>query len=218
MYPMMLDVSDRQVVIVGAGLVAARKAAGLVQSGARRVRCVAPEFHPGIPQSVERVVARYEPSHLDDAALAFAATNDASVNAAVVRDARARGILVNRAGATEDESAGDFTIPAEFHEAGIVLTVSAGGSPALARMIRSTLQQHWDPRWSRAAAAMSMLRPEILGRDELPEEKRRQIFRWFASPEAMDLLAGLPVESDVDADVAALRSWIRELFPELKCD
>src|SRR4051794_38596804 len=100
-YPLMLDVDHRLVVIVGGGVVAGRKARGLIECGASRVRCVSPTFDAGIPDGVERIVARYEPRHLDGASLAFAATDDPAVNAAVVRDGRARGVLVNRADATD---------------------------------------------------------------------------------------------------------------------
>jgi hypothetical protein len=51
----MLDVTDRLVVIVGGGPVAARKAAGVLEAGATRVRCVAPAFDPAVPETVERV-------------------------------------------------------------------------------------------------------------------------------------------------------------------
>src|SRR6478609_7363439 len=96
-YPLMLDVSDRLIVIVGGGAVAARKAAGLIECGATRIRCVSPTFEPKMPPGVERIDGRYGPHHLDGAGLVFAATDDPAVNAAVVRDARNRGILVNRA-------------------------------------------------------------------------------------------------------------------------
>ena len=47
-YPLMLDVTDRLVVVVGGGAVAARKVAGLLAAGARRVRVVAPRLHPDL--------------------------------------------------------------------------------------------------------------------------------------------------------------------------
>src|SRR5690242_5848317 len=107
----MLDVTDRLVVIVGGGPVAARKAAGVLEAGATRVRCVAPAFDPAVPESVERVEETYEPRHLDGAGLVFAATDLPAVNDAVVRDARARGVLATRAD-SDEEDPGDFTVPA----------------------------------------------------------------------------------------------------------
>src|SRR6187431_597410 len=103
----MLDVSDRVIVIIGGGKVAARKAAGLLAAGATRVRAVAPSFDAEFPPSAQKVVGMYLPEHLEGAQLVFAATDDATVNETIVRDARARGILVNSA-----DGEGDFSVPA----------------------------------------------------------------------------------------------------------
>ena len=43
-YPLLLDVTDRPVVIIGGGGVASRKAEGLLEAGATRIRMVAPSF------------------------------------------------------------------------------------------------------------------------------------------------------------------------------
>ena len=204
-YPMMLDVSDRLVVIVGGGGVAARKASGLIECGATRLRCVSPAFDDRIPADVERVEARYEPGHLDGAGLVFAATDDPAVNEAVVRDARTRGLLVNRADADDDEP-GDFVTPARFAMSAVTVTVSAG-SPALAVLIRNGIAQRWDPDWSRMADAMQSLRPLIVARRDLHVRRRRQIFRELATDEATDVLAV--------GGVAALRAWLIAKYPEL---
>jgi precorrin-2 dehydrogenase/sirohydrochlorin ferrochelatase len=205
-YPMMLDVRDRLVVIIGGGEVALRKAVGLIECGGKRIRCVAPEFDLGLPLGVERVQERYEPRHLDGAGLVFAATDDPAVNAAVVRDARARGVLVNRADAG-DEEPGDFNVPARLRLSGVTVTVSAG-SPALSVMIRDGLAYQWDERWSRMAEAMQTLRPMILARTDIPQDRRRAMLRDLASPEALDYLA-------IGKDFA-LKRWLVDRYPELK--
>ncbi|RDJ94306.1 NAD(P)-dependent oxidoreductase, partial [Lacticaseibacillus rhamnosus] len=62
-----------------------------------------PAFDPQMPAKVERIHETYESRHLDGAFLVFAATDNAEVNNQVVRDARARKQLVNRADADDDE-------------------------------------------------------------------------------------------------------------------
>src|SRR3954454_1471168 len=146
-YPILLDLTDRLVVIVGGGAVAVRKAAGVLDAGATRVRCVSPTFHPDLPAAVERVPEAYRPEHIESAGLVFAATDSAEVNDAVVRDASTRGIWVNRADA-DDGQPGDFTVPARLREGPVTVTVSAGGSPALAAAIRDGVAARWDPRWT----------------------------------------------------------------------
>lgn len=203
---MMLDLSERVVVIVGGGAVAARKARGLIEAGAGCVRCVAPTFHEGIPAEVQRVGESYRAAHLDGAALVFAATDRADVNDAVVRDAHARNLLVNRADAGADtDSPGDFVIPATHVSGALTLTVSAG-SPALSAFVRDRLAASVDPRWEMMATLMRALRPRVLSAG-LEIEKRREIFRDLATDAALAVLG--------DGGPDALRAWLRERHPEL---
>lgn len=203
-YPINLDVTGRTILIVGGGHVAARKARGLIEAGAGLVRCVAPAFCEELPAAVDRVRGTYCPDHLTGATLVFAATDRADVNEAVVRDAHARNLLVNRADA-DDEEPGDFALPARFRRGDVTVTVSAG-SPALAAMIRDRLEQTFDPRWAQMAEAMRDLRPWIksAGGDIAT---RRIIFRELATDEALALLA--------DRGPAGLREWLLARHPEL---
>ena len=196
-YPIMLDVTDRPVVIIGGGAVAARKAAGVLEAGATRVRCVSPTFDPDLPAAVERVEATYEAAHLDGAALVFAATDLPAVNDAVVRDARSRGVLVSRADADEQDP-GDFTVPAKWRSGPATLAVSAGGSPTLAAMVRDRLAEKWDPRWTRMAEVMAWVRPRLRDAATIAPTLRREILRDLASDEAVEVLGTGGVKELVD--------------------
>jgi precorrin-2 dehydrogenase/sirohydrochlorin ferrochelatase len=184
-YPLMLDVSRRLVVIVGGGAVAARKAKGLLEAGASRIRMISPEFCDAVPAAVERVIERYAPGHLEGAGLVFAATDQADVNSSVVRDAHQLGLLVCRADSSEEDS-GDFATPALFREEALVITVSTGGSPTLAAAVRDELAARLDPRWIKMARAMRELRPRATM--IVCVNKRRELLRDMASAEAMDVL------------------------------
>ena len=198
-YPLMLDLRDRLVVIVGGGAVAARKARGLIEAGAMRVRVVSPIFGGEMPAQVERVTHEYSPQWIEGATLVFAATDNAGVNDQVVRDARRLGILVNRAD-SDEENPGDFTTPAVHRDGELTITVSAS-SPALSAAIRDRLAQRCEPKWTKMAAAMRELRPRILAGDA-PIEYRRNAFRDLASEQAMEILDRQGVEE--------LWAWLRE--------
>jgi precorrin-2 dehydrogenase/sirohydrochlorin ferrochelatase len=198
----MLDLTGRLVVIVGGGNVAMRKTIGLLAAGAGRVRVVSPKFHAQLPVGVERVVGEYEAGHLDGAALVFAATDNAQVNAAVVADARHRGIWVNRA----DSDDGDFSTPAVLREDAVTIAVATAGSPAIAATIRDQIKQTLDGRWGALAEAMKNLRPIILAA-KLPEEVRRELFREFAGEEAAELAR----HGDIGELEARIRSRIKAL-------
>lgn len=204
-YPVLLDVTRWTVVIIGGGAVAARKARGLLESGAARVRCVAPQFCAEMPAAIERVPQTYRPEHLNGANLVFAATDQPQVNQTVVRDAHTLGLLANRADADEDEP-GDFTVPAQLRRGAAVITVSAG-SPALAALIRDRLDELFDPRWQHMADAMQQLRPLVRSAG-VETAVRRQVFRELATEEALNVLA--------DRGTGGLYDWLLERHPELR--
>ena len=187
-YPLLLDVSDRLIVIVGGGEVAVRKAQGLVDSGAKSVRVVAPRFHERMPQGVQRIAESYRREHLAGASLVFASTDDPAVNEQVVADARAMNLLVCRADA-DDANAGDFATPAMIRKDPVLITVSTGGSPALAAKLRDAIEPSIDERWIAMAKLMQTLRPRIHAIESLSPSRRREIFRYLASDEAIDTLA-----------------------------
>ena len=203
-YPIVLDLRDRLVVIVGGGAVAVRKAQGLLASGAGRIRVVAPACHPDLPPQVQRVQDVYRTEHLAGALIVFAATDSPGVNDAVVQDARRIGALVCRADVDED-NAGDFATPAMMRDGPLLITISSGGSPALSALNSDRLAAAMDPRWSQMAQAMQSLRPLI--RAKLPPPRRAEAFRLLCSDAAMDELAREGIEG--------FTAWLRGKYPEL---
>ncbi len=201
----MLDISTRPIVIIGGGNVAIRKTKTLLESGATQIRVVAPNVSDKIPQSVQLIRENYQPHHLDNASLVFAATDSPDVNQQIVTDAQARNLLVCRADATED-SAGDFSTPAILRKGQVTVTIAAG-SPALSALIRDQLANLWDRRWSAMAQAMESFRPQILASSLRPDE-RTQIFRELATQEALDILEA--------TGLAGLQSWLSNRHPEVQ--
>ena len=198
-YPLLLDVTDRRVLIVGGGAVAARKAKGLLDAGAGRVKVVSPRFCVEMPEAVERLTATYSIEQLDGIGLVFAATDSAEVNDAVVAACRARGILVSRAD-SDEERPGDFVTPARFVEGDVVVTVSAGGNPALSVLIRDGLKNAFDARWVKMAEAMEVLRPRVLA-SGWDIARRRDALRALATESALAVLESKGVDG--------LWDWVR---------
>lgn len=70
--------------------------------------------------------------------VAFVATDDAGVNAAVYQEGKSRGVWVNVA---DDPQHCDFILPAVLRRGDLMVAVSTGGkSPALSRKIREELE------------------------------------------------------------------------------
>ncbi|HEX3150682.1 MAG TPA: bifunctional precorrin-2 dehydrogenase/sirohydrochlorin ferrochelatase [Gemmataceae bacterium] len=181
MFPIMLDVRDRQVLVVGGGAVGQRKARGVLEAGAR-VTLVCLE-NPLIELSA-RLDWRTEPyrtEHLNGKSLVFAAAT-VTVNENVVADARARGIWVNAATAPE---AGDFVLPAVARRGLIELAVgTGGGSPALATRIRDLLANFVDDSLVAWVDLVAELRDEILA--NVVAERRPQLWHELTTREWLD--------------------------------
>ena len=201
-YPVMLDVSDRLIVIIGGGEVAARKAVALLNAGATKVRVVAPSLTTTMPSEIEHVPANYERAHLAEAGLAFAATNNPDVNAAVVADARAAGIPVNRADAGRE---GDFTVPAVLRRGAITVAVSCNGVPALAVKVRDEIEGALGP-WLKLADFSQSLRPRIIAHIS-DQDRRGGALRDLATDAAADAAS---------RGEAALNDWLAARYPELR--
>lgn len=148
-YALMLDLSGKHVVIVGAGPVAEWKLTQLLETGAI-LTVVSPEATAAIQAWSDSGVVQwkqrtFEDGDIEGASLIFTATNVSPVNEHVCALARARGIWVNN---VDDAELGDVIIPAQFRRGTLHLAVTTGGaSPVLASEISRDLQQKYGPEY-----------------------------------------------------------------------
>ncbi len=164
-FPIVLTgLAARRCVVIGGGAVATRKAAALVEAGARPV-VIGPELTPELEGmaaagQVEALRRPYRPGDLAGAALAIAATDDRAVNVAVSEEAQGRGIPVN---VVDDPDLCTFIFPAVLRRGELVVAVSTGGgSPALGRHVREVLEATLDPAYGDLLAILAELRPWAL--------------------------------------------------------
>ncbi len=163
-YPILLEGSLIEALIVGGGSVAERKAGGLLECGAR-VRVVAPGISPGLKELALRharlsIVDRaYQNGDIGTATLIIAATSDRVVNSRVAAEARADGRMVITADAAGHGSCTSMAV----HRVGtLVVGVSAGGVPSAAARIRDALALQFDQRYAAALQTVSNLRRRLL--------------------------------------------------------
>ena len=147
--PVNLLVAGRRCVVVGAGRVAARKVAGLLDAAAV-VHIVAPVVGPEVAgwRDTGRVTVDerpFRPGDLDGAWLATTATPDPAVNAAVYEAGEARRVFVN---AADDPAHSSFTLMSVVRQGDLVVTIGTGGrSPALATYLKDHVATEMGPEW-----------------------------------------------------------------------
>jgi uroporphyrin-III C-methyltransferase/precorrin-2 dehydrogenase/sirohydrochlorin ferrochelatase len=135
-FPLLLDLTGRRVVVVGAGGVGARRARSLREAGAD-VFVVAPRVAEELSALGVSVAARaFKVSDLDGAWLAMACTDDRAVNAAVEAAARARQIFCVRADAAADGTA--RTAAVARHD-GLTVAVNGDADPGRAVALRDAI-------------------------------------------------------------------------------
>jgi len=165
-YPVFLDIAGKAVVVIGGGQVALRKVEGLLDAGTQ-VTVVSPALHPDLETlvaagRVRHIAREYSPGDLEGYLLAFVGTDDRSVNAAVAREGKQRGVWVN---AVDDPANCDFIMPGIVRRGDIILAVStSGGSPAMARKLREDLEQFLTPEYALMLDLVAQVRRELCDR------------------------------------------------------
>lgn len=162
-YPVFLDIRGRRCVVVGGGEVARRKAESLLERGAE-VKVISPDLCAGLDRLAEMgeialLRRRYQPGDLEGAFLAIAATDDYTTNLEVAKEARDTGALVN---VVDDPAHSDFIVPSSICRGEVTIAIStAGRSPALARKIRTRLEEGFGEEYASLALLVDEVRTEV---------------------------------------------------------
>jgi precorrin-2 dehydrogenase len=183
-YPVSLEVAGRRCVVIGSAAVRAGKVEALVASGADDIVVLAREPAARLRELADldglRVEDRsWEPGDLDGAFLVIASAESPDEGAAIVREAHARGALVNVMDQVEHC---DWAAPSVARRGELVLAISTGGaSPALAKALRRRLGSDFGEEWAEVLAVLRRVREET--NPLLPDLKVRAE-RWA---DALDL-------------------------------
>jgi siroheme synthase-like protein len=175
-YPVSLELADRNAVVIGAGAVAQGKVEALVAAGAR-VTVIA----TGPPKRLDRLAGdervtvlrrSFEPGDLQGAFVCVAHSDEAGTRAAIYREGREHGVLVN---VMDDPPHCDFAAPAVVRRGDLIIAVSTGGrSPALARRLRIDLEARYGPEWAEMLDVLERARHLTLpALPDLGERSRR---------------------------------------------
>ena len=197
-FPLFADLRGRQVLVVGGGEVAERKARLLLDAGAR-VGLVARELTPWLAGqvadgAVAHLAREFHPVQLDDATLAVAATDDHLQNARVSAAGAARNLLVN---VVDDAESSSFIVPAIVDRSPMVIAVSTGGAaPVLARLVRERLESVIDESFGQLAGLLARWRGRI--RAAFPDLAARR--RFYESVVRGRVAAALRADRRGDAE------------------
>jgi precorrin-2 dehydrogenase/sirohydrochlorin ferrochelatase len=199
-YPAYLELRGHPCVVIGGGEIAERKVTSLLDAGAR-VTVVSPTLTAALTaladtHEIVHHPRAYRHGDLAGAWLAFAATDDEAVHAAIAAEAADARVFLN---VVDRPHLCSFIVPAIVDRAPVTVAVSTGGaSPALAKRLARELDETIGPEWALAARVLGTLRARLSG----DAARRARIFSALADT---PLLAALR-----ERDVAAVDALLGE--------
>lgn len=198
LFPLFANLHNRQVLVVGGGVVALRKVAALKAAGAL-VRVGAIElcddlfiqFENG---DIDFLPGRFQEQWLDDVWLVVAATDDRLVNLSVADAADARRLFVN---VVDDAELSSYQVPSVINRGQLQIAISsAGAAPMLARHIREKLETQFDESYAQLTALLAKHRHTI--RQQFPVLSQRR--RWFEQLLSSPILSTLRQRQHIKAE------------------
>lgn len=173
--PIFVELGGRPAIVVGGGVVAARRAEYLVKAGAR-VTTFAPELSDDFRELLASPNFRHEPRHpapadFNGAALCFVASEDERLSNEARAAAKAAGALVNVA---DRPLLCDFIMPSIVDRSPLVIAISTGGaSPILGRMLKARLESLIPAAYGRLARLTGGFRAAVPKAIPSPVMRRR---------------------------------------------
>lgn len=178
-YPIYLDLTGTQAVVVGAGSVAARKVKTLLRAGAN-VRVVTKTVEKDFEESckgldIELLKTEYSSSHLADAFLVIAATDNNELNTQIYNDCQGLKILCNVVDVPE---LCNFYVPSIVQQGDLQLAISTNGKcPAYAAHLRRKFQELITVDHARFLDSLDGMRQEIIASGISLEDRKTLLVR-----------------------------------------
>ncbi|WP_405381253.1 bifunctional precorrin-2 dehydrogenase/sirohydrochlorin ferrochelatase [Phascolarctobacterium sp.] len=185
-YSAIINLQQKECVVVGGGRVAERKLKGLIAAGAE-VKLIAPECSKQVEELVQKyaftyVQDVYKKDYVTKAFLVIAATDDKAVNRQICLDAPC---LCNN---IMEPHLGNFIIPAAFTKGDITVAVATGGVPAFSRLLKERLQVLVTPEVAGFNSFLMSVREQVKA---IPSTSaaRTNFWRQVLTTEIMEMVA-----------------------------
>ena len=140
-FPMMIDLNNLEVLIVGGGNVASRRAETLSRCGAK-ITAVSKNFNKNFPEVLKKITKNFTPDDIqENFSLIIAATNDREINKLIHDTANLKKIPVN---VCDCQSECDFFFPSLINVENVAVSVcTAGRDSKLTRKLSDKLRKLW---------------------------------------------------------------------------
>lgn len=187
-FPMFVDMTERECLIVGGGNVAYRKVMVMLDFGAK-VTVVAEDicdelrkliagdranngwFSSDAADRITIIKRRFERKDCDGMEMVIAATDDNALNHEIAEYCKAKGIMVN---AVDQKADCSFIFPSYIKEKNLVAAFSSSGnSPVLTQYLKGKEQEILTPFLGELNEYMGQIREKVIAQYDTEAERKR---------------------------------------------
>lgn len=180
-FPMFVDMTERECLIVGGGNVAYRKVMVMLDFGAK-VTVVAEDICDELRKltiddtankenRITFIKRRFERKDCDGMEMVIAATDDNALNHEIAEYCKAKGIMVN---AVDQKADCSFIFPSYIKEKNLVAAFSSGGnSPVLTQYLKGKEQAILTPFLGELNEYMGQIREKVIAEYDTEAERKR---------------------------------------------
>ncbi|QGU94316.1 bifunctional precorrin-2 dehydrogenase/sirohydrochlorin ferrochelatase [Clostridium bovifaecis] len=176
-YPLMINIQNKLVIVVGGGKVALRKVEKVLEFQGM-VRVVSPEYIDNFKdlknrfsERLEIIDDKYKDDYIKDAFLVIGATSNKDVNENIRKYCKENSILCN---IVDNIAISDFIVPSSIKRGSLVIAVSTiGKSPTLASKIKKELEKVYSHEYEEYIDLLGEARDLILKNYDDEAEKRK---------------------------------------------
>lgn len=190
-FPMFVDMTERECLIVGGGNVAYRKVIVMLDFGAKvtvvaedicdelrklTIDDIASEDKTGSytankENRITFIKRRFERKDCDGMEMVIAATDDSALNHEIAEYCKANGIMVN---AIDQKADCSFIFPSYIKEKNLVAAFSSGGnSPVLTQYLKGKEQEILTPFLGELNEYMGQIREKVIAQYDTEAERKR---------------------------------------------
>lgn len=180
-FPMFVDMTERECLIVGGGNVAYRKVMVMLDFGAK-VTVVAEDICDELRKltiddtankenRITFIKRKFEQKDCDGMEMVIAATDDNALNHEIAEYCKAKGIMVN---AVDQKADCSFIFPSYIKEKNLVAAFSSGGnSPVLTQYLKGKEQEILTPFLGELNEYMGQIREKVIAQYDTEAERKR---------------------------------------------
>ena len=190
-FPMLVDMTERECLIVGGGNVAYRKVIVMLDFGAKvtvvaedicdelrnlTIDDIASEDKTGSytankENRITFIKRRFERKDCDGMEMVIAATDDSALNHEIAEYCKAKDIMVN---AVDQKADCSFIFPSYIKEKNLVAAFSSGGnSPVLTQYLKGKEQEILTPFLGELNEYMGLIREKVIAQYDTEAERKR---------------------------------------------